>query len=202
MSWLLWKINNIKSKFQNVFCYNFLLSALQVSLNCFDLVAVIVNALVSNMSEQIKECRNSFWCYPRLWAHLTHKVPSKICGRWQSYLFFLFSEKPSLDISCELSAWQTIHIKCQDLFSLAKKKKSKLLSTAIVIGSLRVNWYRGELLKKNTPELHLTLKAAIATAVETILLLFFQRIKSWHFMWIISQADSHETPRLIFSENK
>ena len=37
-------------------------------------------------------------------------------------LFFLFSEKTSLDISCELSAWQTIHMKCQNLFSLANKK--------------------------------------------------------------------------------
>ena len=33
-----------------------------------------------------------------------------------------FSEKTSLDISCESSAWQTIHMKCQDLFSLEKKK--------------------------------------------------------------------------------
>ena len=37
--------------------------------------------------------------------------------------FFFFSEKISLDISCELSAWQTIHMKCQDLLSLKNKKK-------------------------------------------------------------------------------
>ena len=30
-------------------------------------------------------------------------------------VFFYFSEKTSLDISCELSAKQTIHMKCQDL---------------------------------------------------------------------------------------
>ena len=51
-------------------------------------------------------------------------------------LFSLFSEKTSVDISCELSA-KTIHMKCQDLFSVAnkkKKKKSKLLSAAVVIG--------------------------------------------------------------------
>ena len=30
--------------------------------------------------------------------------------------FFYFSEKTNLDISCELSAWQTNHMKCQDLF--------------------------------------------------------------------------------------
>ena len=28
----------------------------------------------------------------------------------------MFSERIKLDISCELSAWQTIHMKCQDLF--------------------------------------------------------------------------------------
>ena len=37
-------------------------------------------------------------------------------------LFFLFSEKTSVDISCELSA-KMIHMKCQDLFSVANKKK-------------------------------------------------------------------------------
>ena len=34
----------------------------------------------------------------------------------------LFSESISLDISCELSAKQTIHMKCQDIFSLKNKK--------------------------------------------------------------------------------
>ena len=34
------------------------------------------------------------------------------------FFFFNFSKKTSLDISCELSAWQTIHMKYQDLFSL------------------------------------------------------------------------------------
>ena len=37
--------------------------------------------------------------------------------------FFYFSEKTSIDISCESSAWQMIHMKCQDLFSLKNKKK-------------------------------------------------------------------------------
>ena len=35
-----------------------------------------------------------------------------------------FSDKGS-DISCESSASQTIHMKCQALFSLKKKKKKK-----------------------------------------------------------------------------
>ena len=39
-------------------------------------------------------------------------------------LFSLFSEKTSVDISCELSA-KTIHMKCQDMFSVAKKIKKK-----------------------------------------------------------------------------
>ena len=39
--------------------------------------------------------------------------------------FFYLSEKISLDISCESSAWQTIHMKYPDLFSLKNKKKIK-----------------------------------------------------------------------------
>ena len=38
-------------------------------------------------------------------------------------LFFLFSENTSLEISCESSAEQMIHMKCQDLFSLKIEKK-------------------------------------------------------------------------------
>ena len=34
-------------------------------------------------------------------------------------------DKTSLAISCESSAWQTIHMKCQDLFSLKIQKKNK-----------------------------------------------------------------------------
>ena len=56
--------------------------------------------------------------------------------------FFLFSEKTSLDVSCESSAWQTIHMKCQDLFSLKKKKKKKNIFECdllqILLGTLRV----------------------------------------------------------------
>ena len=62
------------------------------------------------------------------------KAPSKIYSRRHSKFFFcVFSEKTSLDISCESSAKQMIHMKCQDLFSL-KKKKKKMLSAAVVIG--------------------------------------------------------------------
>ena len=39
--------------------------------------------------------------------------------------FFDFQIRTSLDISCESSAKQTIHMKYQDLFSLKNKKKNK-----------------------------------------------------------------------------
>ena len=38
------------------------------------------------------------------------------------FIYLFFSEKTSLDLSCKSSAWHTIHIKCQDLFSLKNKK--------------------------------------------------------------------------------
>ena len=99
----------------------------------------------------IRLCRLAGWSGPLLpmyiWKHfcrswpswLTLKAPWKICSRRHS-IFFYFSEKTSLDISCESSAKQTIHIKCKDLFSLKNKKKNykKLSSAAVVIGALRV----------------------------------------------------------------
>ena len=47
----------------------------------------------------------------------------------------------SLDISCESSAKQTIHMKYQDLFSLKNKKKIKILECRLLqtlLGALRV----------------------------------------------------------------
>ena len=41
------------------------------------------------------------------------------------YIFSCFSWKTGLDISGESSAWQTIHTKCQNLFSLKNKEKNK-----------------------------------------------------------------------------
>ena len=43
--------------------------------------------------------------------------------------FFNFSKKTSLDISCELSAWQMIHMKYQDLFSLKNYKNLNKMSS-------------------------------------------------------------------------
>ena len=43
-----------------------------------------------------------------------------------TFSFFYFSEKTNLDISCELSAWQTIHMKCQGSFPSEKKKRKGL----------------------------------------------------------------------------
>ena len=53
--------------------------------------------------------------------NLTLKAP--ITTAADDNFFYYFSEKTSLDIPCELSAWQTIHMKCQDLFPLKNKKK-------------------------------------------------------------------------------
>ena len=47
-----------------------------------------------------------------------------------------------------------------------------------------------------------TLKAPLPTAVENSFKYFYYfREKSWHFIWILSQADdSHELSKLIFPE--
>ena len=49
-------------------------------------------------------------------------------------------------IGATLSAWQAIHIKCQDLFSSENKKQSKLPSALVVIGALGVNYKQNKLL--------------------------------------------------------
>ena len=49
-----------------------------------------------------------------------------------------FSEENNTWYSCELSARQTIHMKCQALFYL---KKIKLLSALVVIGTLRIKMW-------------------------------------------------------------
>ena len=40
-----------------------------------------------------------------------------------SFIIIYFSEKISLDISCESSAWLMIHMKCQDFILWEKNKK-------------------------------------------------------------------------------
>ena len=57
-------------------------------------------------------------------SHLTLKAPitTAVDDNFFILFFFYYSEKASLEISCELSAWQMIHMKCQDLFSLKIKK--------------------------------------------------------------------------------
>ena len=50
-----------------------------------------------------------------------------------------FSVKTSLETPCESSAWQTIHMKSQDLFSLKNKKKLECRLLQILLGALRVN---------------------------------------------------------------
>ena len=73
---------------------------------------------------------NGFLCiifrYQMFLPCFTPKAPSKLCAddilSCCCCYYYHFSEKISLDISCESSAWQTIHMKCQDLFSLRKMK--------------------------------------------------------------------------------
>ena len=52
---------------------------------------------------------------------------------------FIFSEKIQLNISCESSAWQMIHMKCCLIFSEKEKEMKKMSSAAGVISALEVN---------------------------------------------------------------
>ena len=67
-------------------------------------------------------CKNSIKKEKHLLNSLTPKAPITTAADDNIFIFFYFlfyfSEKTSLDISCESSAWQMIHMKCQDLFSL------------------------------------------------------------------------------------
>ena len=70
-----------------------------------------------------------------LWKNetLTLKAPITTAADDILKYFFNFSKKTSLDISCESSAWQTIHMKGQDLFSLKNyKNKNKTISQYFV----------------------------------------------------------------------
>ena len=82
-----------------------------------------------------------------MYLTLTLKVPSKTCSSdiRNFFFFFLVFWEKSIDISCESSA-----MKCQDLFSL-KKKKKKMSSTSVVTGALRVK------------ELHATIMWAVSS---------------------------------------
>ena len=78
----------------------------------------------------LQKQRQSQNCNKTKQGGLTLKAPSKICSRRRSeicifFFLFFFSKKTSLDISCESSAWQTIHMKYQDLFTSENKKKKK-----------------------------------------------------------------------------
>ena len=72
---------------------------------------------------------------------LTLKAPTTTAADdFHKYFFHCFSEKVRLDVSCESSARQRIHLKNQALFSL--KDKSKQLKCRLLqfsFGTLRVN---------------------------------------------------------------
>ena len=53
-------------------------------------------------------------------ASLTHKVPKLVAD---DVLIFYLSEKINFNISCEMSAWLAVHMKCQHLYTLKKKQK-------------------------------------------------------------------------------
>ena len=73
---------------------------------------------------------------------LTLKVPVMTAADDSlEYFSRCFSKKIRLDISCESSARQRTHIKHPALFSLKdKSKKIKVLSAAILLGSI---WVKG-----------------------------------------------------------
>ena len=57
---------------------------------------------------------------------LTLKAPSKIAADDTFIIFYFYlSKKIRLDVSCESSAKQVIHIKYQSLFYQKKKKKKQ-----------------------------------------------------------------------------
>ena len=72
-------------------------------------------------------------------SRLTVKASSKTAADDILFFFHYFSEKIRLDISCELSARQTVHMKCQALFPLKNtfKKNFNMSSAAAVTEDLR-----------------------------------------------------------------
>ena len=58
------------------------------------------------------------------------------------YFLLLFFRENKTGISCESSAGQMIHMKCQALFSLKSRKidKDEILSAVVVTGILRVKY--------------------------------------------------------------
>ena len=65
------------------------------------------------------------------------KALSKIVADNILNFHYYFSERIRLGISCESSASQVIHMKCQALFSQKNKNKTKMSSTAVVLSILR-----------------------------------------------------------------
>ena len=66
-----------------------------------------------------------------------HRLPDLVIIIIIIIAIVIFQRKTRLDISCELSAQQTIHMKCQALFPLKnsiRKAYFKMLPAAFVIG--------------------------------------------------------------------
>ena len=75
-------------------------------------------------------------------AVLTVKRQSQLQKTIFYYFFFIFQKK-QVNISCESSAKQKIHMKCQDLFSLKKKQQqnSECHLLLILLGALRIKTF-------------------------------------------------------------
>ena len=108
---------------------------LKIQIGCHRLQHLIVNVyclpLVQQVSHTTIDSKMDLFKFEYKYGkELTLKVPITTAAddNFFYFIFFYFSEKTSLDISCESSAWQTIHLKCQDLFSL--KNKKKIMSSA------------------------------------------------------------------------
>ena len=65
-------------------------------------------------------------------TYLTLKAQVTTAADDNVLLCFYFSEKTSLDISCESSAWQTIHMKYQDLLSLKNNNNKNRMSPVTI----------------------------------------------------------------------
>ena len=77
----------------------------------------------------------------QLYLDLTLKAPiTTAADDIYKYLFIVFEKKIRLDISCESSARQRIHMKHQALFpSKAKSRKIKCRLLQFLFGAIRVN---------------------------------------------------------------
>ena len=139
---------------------------------------------------------------------LTLKVPITTTADDNFDFFFYFQMKTSLDISCESSAKQTIHMKYQDLFSLKNKKKQKTLECRLLQillvkkSALSLKLWRNKggvrVLVYSLYETLTTINMSIASTITSVniiifivifLFFFFKKTKK-ETMWIVMSRRS------------